>query len=67
MATKTITIKKGSYDVLRKCKRANESFSDVIDRELGERIDTADDLLAFARRLRGEGRKSGLAQKRKAA
>jgi predicted CopG family antitoxin len=65
MATKTITIKESAYRALVKCKEANESFSDVIEREFLGKIDTADDLLNLSRRLRREGRRFGFIQKRK--
>lgn len=56
MATfKTITIKESAYKVLKKYKASGDSFSDVIEREFGGRIDTADDLLALAKRNEGRG------------
>ena len=64
MATKTITIKESAYRVLVKCKLPNESFSDAIEREFGEKVATADDLLALVRSRRAAGRGLGLAQKK---
>jgi predicted CopG family antitoxin len=56
MATfKTITIKESAYRVLKKYKSRGDSFSDVIEREFGGRIDTADDLLALIKRHTGRG------------
>ena len=65
MATKTITIKESAYRALAKWKQKDESFSDVIEREFTQKIDTADDLLAVARRYEREGRRFGFTQKRR--
>ena len=65
MATKTITIKESAYRALAKCKKANESFSDVIEREFSGEIDTIDELLDSSLRLCREGRRFGFIQKRK--
>ena len=35
MATKTLTIMEDAYEILKSVKKENESFSDVIRRELG--------------------------------
>ena len=64
MATKTITIKESAYKALKKCKGSDDSFSDVIERELGQRMVTTDDLLALVRCRRKEGRGLGLAQRK---
>lgn len=42
MATKNITIKESSYERLEASKRADESFSDVIDRLTDENADVLD-------------------------
>lgn len=54
MATKTITIKESAYKALAKCKQGGESFSDVIEREFSNRIETAADLLALSRKMAGK-------------
>lgn len=54
MATKTITIKESAYKALAKCKQGGESFSDVIEREFSNRIETAADLLALSRKVAGK-------------
>ncbi len=56
MAFKTITVKESSYRTIARCKLPGESFSDVIDRELGGRILAVDDLLAHAKACRATGR-----------
>jgi predicted CopG family antitoxin len=42
VATKNITIKESSYERLKASKRADESFSDVIDRLTNENADILD-------------------------
>ncbi|MGH8017197.1 MAG: antitoxin VapB family protein [Opitutaceae bacterium] len=64
MATKTITIKESAYRALARCKLPNESFSDTIEREFGQKITTTDELLALVRARRSAGRGLGLAQKK---
>lgn len=39
MATKTLTIMEDAYEILKAAKKENESFSDVIRRELGTKKD----------------------------
>ena len=56
MAFKTLTVKESAYRTLVKCKQPGESFSAVIERELGGRILTVDDLLAHAKTCRATGR-----------
>ena len=56
MAFKTLTVKESAYRTLEKCKQPGESFSAVIERELGGRILTADDLLAHTKTSRATGR-----------
>jgi predicted CopG family antitoxin len=56
MAFKTITVKESSYRTIARCKLPGESFSDVIDRELGGRILTVGDLLAHAKECRATSR-----------
>jgi predicted CopG family antitoxin len=55
MATKTITIKESAYRALLKCRRPEESFSDTIEREIGEKVESGADLLALVRRRGGLG------------
>lgn len=62
MATKTITIKESAYKALAKCKQGGESFSDVIEREFSNRIETATDLLALSRQM--SGKSLGYAQRK---
>jgi len=45
MATITVTLTTEAHRRLKKLKEGNESFSDVILREIPERIDTFGDLL----------------------
>ena len=40
----SITLKKPAYDRLKKLKEPGDSFSDVVMRELPERIDTLGDM-----------------------
>ena len=49
MGFKTLTIKESTYKRLVKCKEADESFSDMFDRDYGQKILTSKDLLAWAR------------------
>jgi len=65
MATKTITIKESAYRALVKWKEKDESFSDVIEREFTQKIETASDLLALAKRYQSEGRRFGFTPKRR--
>ena len=65
MATKTITIKESAYRALVKWKEKDESFSDVIEREFTQKIETANDLLALAKRYHSEGRRFGFTTKRR--
>jgi len=67
MATKTITIKESAYRMLAKWKENDESFSDVIEREFTQKIDTANDLLALAKRYQNESRRFGFTPKRRKA
>jgi len=55
MAFKTLTIKESTYRKLAACKEPGESFTDVIERELIQRIATAADLLALVRASKGKG------------
>ena len=55
MAFKTLTIKETTYRKLSRWKGPGESFSDVIDREFGRKIETAKDLLELARSKKGVG------------
>jgi len=43
--TKTITITQGAYEVLRKLKRGEQSFSEVITENLKPRAETCGELL----------------------
>lgn len=65
MATKTITIKESAYRALAKCKQSGDSFSDVIEREFSQRIETGADLLALVALRRKQGRGLGLAQRKR--
>jgi predicted CopG family antitoxin len=65
MATKTITIKESAYRALAKWKEKDESFSDVIEREFSQKIETANDLLVLAKRYQSEGRRFGFTTKRR--
>jgi predicted CopG family antitoxin len=56
MAFKTLTVKESAYRTLATLKQPGESFSAVIERELGGRILTVDDLLAHARVCRATRR-----------
>ena len=56
MGFKTLTVKASAYRALEKCKQPGESFSAVIERELGGRILTVDDLLVHAETSRAIGR-----------
>jgi len=67
MAFKTLTIKESAYKALARCKQPGESFSDVIEREIAQKITTTEELLAHVQSRMGKG--IGLRQKsrRKAA
>jgi predicted CopG family antitoxin len=62
MAFKTLTIKESTYRKLAACKQPGESFTDVIEREVIERVETAADLLAWGRQHLG--RKNALSQRK---
>ena len=62
---KTITLKDSAYQALAKCKEPGESFSDVIERELGQKITTVAELRAHVAERLGKG--LGLRQKAKRA
>jgi len=64
MAFKTLTIKETTYKKLSRWKAPGESFSDVIDREFGRKIETAADLLELGRSRKGVG--LGLRQRKTA-
>jgi len=49
MGFKTITIKESTYNRLVDFKAEDESFSELLDREFEEKIQTLKDLLAWAR------------------
>jgi len=51
MAVKTITIDLEAYEILSRCKRRGESFSQAIKHRLGRRM-TGDDLRAAIARTR---------------
>ncbi|HEY0946541.1 MAG TPA: antitoxin VapB family protein [Opitutaceae bacterium] len=53
MAVKTLTIKESAYKALKQCKLPGESFSDVIEREMGQKITTTKDLLEWAKARMG--------------
>ena len=65
MATKTITIKESAYRALAKCKQDGDSFSDVIEREFSQRIETGADLLALVALRRKQGQGLGLTQRKR--
>ena len=68
----SITLKRPAYERLKKLKEPGDSFSDVVMRELPERIDTLGDMLDYwdthempksnpkleAKMLSGRGRRS---------
>jgi hypothetical protein len=56
MASKTITVTEKAYRTLARCKAPGESFTQVIERELGNRILTVGDLRAHVRRCAASGR-----------
>ncbi len=64
MAFKTLTIKESTYHKLVRWKEPGESFSDLFDREFDRRIETAADLLKYARERKGVG--LGLRQRKSA-
>jgi predicted CopG family antitoxin len=45
MASKTISLEKSAYELLREEKRPGESFSDVVNRVLGHKEPSFSDLL----------------------
>lgn len=51
MPVKTITIDAEAYEILSRCKRKGESFSQTIKHRLGRRM-TGEDLVAALRRVR---------------
>jgi predicted CopG family antitoxin len=51
MAVKTITIDLEAYEILSRCKRPGESFSQTIKQRLGGSL-TGADMLALVRRTR---------------
>ena len=51
MSVKTITIDLEAYEILSRCKRKGESFSQTIKQRLGRRV-TGDDLRAAIARAR---------------
>ncbi len=51
MAVKTITIDLEAYEILSRCKRKGESFSQTIKQRLGRRV-TGEDLRAAVARTR---------------
>ena len=48
MVTKSITLDKGAYDLLKRAKRHNESFSDVVRRLTGTQLRLSDYAGAWA-------------------
>lgn len=63
MAFKTLTIKESTYRKLAACKQPGESFTDVIEREVIDRIETAADLLKLINKK--PGALNGLRQRKK--
>jgi predicted CopG family antitoxin len=51
MAVKTITVDLEAYEILSRCKRPGESFSQTIKQRLGRKM-TGADLLELAQRTR---------------
>lgn len=64
MAFKTLTIKESTYRKLAACKQPGESFTDVIEREVITRIETAADLLEWGKQHMGK--KNALSQRKPA-
>lgn len=64
MAFKTLTIKESTYKRIVKFKSKGESFSDLLDREFENKMQTSRDLLEWAHETVRTGGKNPLSQRK---